>query len=186
MSASVLFSRCFPVQGRMRMRVLAVVANLAQVGIVLAIFIELGLRLGGWVILGLFLLLLIALLNQIVVFFFAVNKVVHQPLVGPGKEPVKRRDYRVTYAMAPQPTVIIDEHPYSVLDLSENGMRFYIDCQEGLKKHFGGRISLLCGQSLSFQGTLVRRQKYEAIASFNQALDRSVLVKEGNMLKAIQ
>lgn len=168
------------------MRVLALIANLAQVGIVLAIFIELGLSLGGWVILGLFLLLIIALLNQIVVFFFAVNKAVHQPLVGPGKESVKRKDYRVTYTMPPQPTVIIDEHPYSVLDLSENGMRFYIDRQEGLKKNFGGRISLLCGHSLPFQGTLIRRQKYEAIASFNQALDRAVLVKEGNMLKALR
>ena len=167
------------------MRVLAVIANLAQVGIILAIFIELGLSLGGWVILGLFLLLIIALLNQIVVFFFAVNKAVHQPLVGPG-EPVKRRDYRVTYTMPPQPTVIIEEHPYSVLDLSEKGMRFYIDRQEGLKKSFGGRISLLCGQSLSFQGTLIRRQKYEATAAFTQALDRAVLVKEGNMLKAIR
>ena len=168
------------------MRVLAVIANLAQVGIVLAIFIKLGLSLGGWVILGLFALLIIALLNQVVVFFFAVNKAVYHPLVGPGKEPVKRRDSRVSYTMAPQPTVIIDEHPYSVLDLSENGMRFYIDREEGLKKNFSGRISLLCGQSLPIQGTLIRRQKHEATASFNQPLDREVLVKEGNMLKAIQ
>lgn len=168
------------------MRVLAVIANLAQVGIVLTIFIKFGLSLGGWVILGLFALLIIALLNQIVVFFFAVNKAVHQPLVGPGKEPVKRRDFRVTYAMAPQPTVIIDERPYSVLDLSENGMRFNIDSQEFLKKHFSGRISLLCGQSLPFQGALLRRRKHDAAVSFNQALDKALLVKESNMLKAIR
>ena len=167
------------------MRVVAVIANLAQVGIVLAIFIRLGLDLGTWIILGLFCLLIIALLNQIVAFFFAVNKPVHHPLVA-AANPAKRKDYRVSYAMAPQPTLIINGHPYSVVDLAENGVRFAMDSQEGLAKQFSGRISLLCGRSLPFTGSLVRRQQDEVAVIFNQPVDRTMLVRESNLIRAIR
>ena len=165
------------------MRFLAVIANILQVCIVLVIFSRIGLDFGGWVSLGLFLLLLIALLNQVVIFVYSVNKAVHHPLFEFRRPMAKRKDLRVVYSMAPQPTVIIENHPFNVLDVSENGMRFVIAKEQELKKHIQGRISFLSGQSVMFQGNVIRRQKDEATIAFAHPVAQDVLSKEIRMLQ---
>ena len=165
------------------MRFLAVIANIVQVCIVLAIFTRIGMDFGVWVILGLFILLLIALVNQIVIFAYSVNKAVHHPLIEFRRRPAKRKDLRAVYPVAPQPTVIIEDRPYSVLDIAENGMRFVIPKDQQLKKSIFGRISLLSGQSIMFQGKVVRRQKNETTIVFTQPVAQDVISREIRMLQ---
>jgi len=161
------------------MRVFAIAANLVQMGILLAIFLTKGLALGGMIILALFILLIIALINLLVLLFYAVNTAAHQSLVGGDKAPVaKRQDLRVTYALGPQPMLSLDGQRYAVMDISERGVRFIIERGGRLKKRLRGKITLLNGETLAVRGSLIRREGNEATLALKTLIDYNTLLKE--------
>lgn len=165
------------------MRVFAIAANLVQMGIVLAMFLAKGLSLGGMIILALFILLIFAFINLLVLLFYTSNTAAHRPLVGEDKAPVaKRQAMRVTYALGPQPTLSLGGRRFAVADISEGGVRFIIERGGRLKKRLRGKITLLSGQTLSIQGTLIRREGNEATIALKSIIDYHILLKEKQAL----
>lgn len=158
------------------MRAAAVVANLVQMVLILTIFIGHGISLGGWTILALFFLLLIAFINLVVLLFHSPDSPV---LIASEKKGItKRQDFRVTYLTNNQPVLAVGHQHYSVLDLAESGLRLSIGRHERLKKRIRGHMTLLCGESLDIQATLMRREGNEAAVVFKQTIDYHTLLKE--------
>lgn len=168
------------------MRLLAIIANLAQLSVVLLLYFNFREQPGGWVIPSLFGLLIVTLLNLLVLLFYTANRAIHQPLFGPDREAVKRADLRIAYVSAPHPTVIVNDKPYNVLDLSERGIRFNADADESLPKRIKGRITLLSGRSLPFSGTLARRQGDQASVRFTSPIDKQVLLGENCLVQSVK
>ncbi len=158
------------------MRAIAVVANLIQMVLILTVFIAHGLSLGGWTILAFFFLLLIAFVNLLVFLYHVPANQVRVPSEKKGI--TKRQDFRVTYVTGTQPILTIGHKRYSVLDIAETGVRFSIGRHEHLKKRVRGHMSLLCGESMDVNATLIRRQGNEAAIFLKQSIVYHTLLKE--------
>ncbi len=158
------------------MRVTAVLANLIQMVIVLSIFLWKGISLGGWTILALFILLIIASFNLLVLLFPA--GMARNGIVVDKKAIIKRQDLRVSYTAGPQPALTIGKQRYDVLDIAESGIRILIGRHERLKKRAKCHIDLLCGEVLNIKTVLVRRNGDEAALAFKPPIEYRILLKE--------
>jgi hypothetical protein len=164
------------------MRAAGIIFNLVQMVIVLAIFVLQGLTFGGWTILGLFILLIIACFNLLVLLFHGLSD---QNLIGGEKSLlVKRQDLRVAYRSGVQSVFAIGKQSFSVLDIAESGVRFSINRHEHIKKRFRARIELVCGETLNVKAIVVRRQADESAVRFKQPLGYAVLLKEKQAVAA--
>ena len=158
------------------MRATAILVNMVQMVIVLAIFVLQGLTFSGWTIFGLFLILMIAGFNLLILLFHGLSE---QHIIKPEKPPiVKRQDLRVAYGIGPKPDLIIGQQSFSILDIAESGIRIHIDRHETIKKRVKGRVDLLCGETMYVRASLVRRQADEAALQFRNPLGYSVLLAE--------
>jgi hypothetical protein len=161
------------------MRTVAVIANLTQMVIVLLVFLVQGSVFGGWTVLALFILLLIAFLNLLVLLF-------HSALADSGQSKlfrdrasiIKRRDLRVIYVGGKSPTLKIGLRKFDVADLSEKGIRFSIGRSEQLKKRPRCQLTLLSGPSLTFKAVLIRRKGGEAVLQFKHPIAYRTLIEE--------
>jgi hypothetical protein len=161
------------------MRIVAIVANLIQMLIILTLFLTQGISLGGSTIFAFFVLLLIAFINLLVLLFHSTLSAADRTQRRNEKGGlVKRQDLRVRYTPDARPELAVDKRCFSVLDLSENGVRIRIQRQEPLKRRFRGRLTLLSNQILSIQVCQVRRQGDEAALLIKQPLDWDVLSAE--------
>jgi hypothetical protein len=151
-------------------------ANLIQMIIVLAIFLWQGLTLGGFTILALFVLLIIASFNLLVLLF--PDSVDRGAIVDEKKSIIKRQDLRVSYSAGAQPALIIGKQRYDVLDVAESGVRILIRRHERLKRKTKCHIELLCGEVLNVKTQLVRRNGDEAALAFRPPIEYRVLLKE--------
>jgi hypothetical protein len=161
------------------MRTAAVIANLTQMVIVLLVFLLQGFVLGGWTVLALFILLLIAFLNLLVLLF-------HSALAGADQTKlfkdqasiIKRQDLRVTYVAGKGPALSIGPRKFKVMDLSEKGIRFSIGRSEQLKKRLQCQLTLLSGPELRFKAVLIRREGSEAVLQIKNPLPYQTLIDE--------
>ncbi len=161
------------------MRAVAIVANLIQMGIILALFLIQGLALGSSTIFAFFVLLLVAFVNLLVLLFHAALSATDQNTHRKEKGGlVKRQDLRVRYLNDARPELEVDNRCFSVLDLSENGIRIIIDRQVPLKRRFRGRLTLLSKKILNLKVTQVRRQGDEAALLIKEPIDWDVLSTE--------
>ena len=158
------------------MRVAAIMANLVQMIIVLAIFLWQGLTLGGLTILALFVLLIIASFNLMVQLFPDI--IDRGTIVDEKKSIIKRQDLRVSYAAGNQPVLTIGNQRYDVLDIAESGIRILIGRHERLNKKAKCHIELLCGEALNIKTLLVRRNGDEAALAFKPPIEYRILLKE--------
>lgn len=161
------------------MRLIAVVANLAQMTIILLVFLLKGVALGGWTIIALFLLLLIAFFNLLVLLFHSALSHKDQAGTAGDKTAItKRQDLRVVYMSDPYPILTIGKRRFSVSDLSENGLRIRIGRNESLKRRLRAQLALLCEETMNVKASLIRREGDEAALSLKQPIDYAVLLKE--------
>ncbi len=161
------------------MRAVAIIINLIQMFIILGLFFSVGLSLGGWTILALFVLLLIAFVNLLVLLFHSALSAADQThKTGEKIGLVKRQDLRVLYAAGSRPDLEVGERRFPILDLSENGIRISIDRQKQLRKRFRGRLTLLSQKVLTLKLTLLRRQGDEAALLIKNPIDYAVLLAE--------
>ncbi|MEJ2154279.1 MAG: hypothetical protein P8X96_03010 [Desulfobacteraceae bacterium] len=158
------------------MRIAAIMANLIQMIIVLAIFLWQGLTLGGLTILALFILLIIASFNLLVLLF--PDSMERGVIVDDKKTIIKRQDLRVSYVAGAQPALNIGNQRYEVLDIAESGIRILIGRHERLKKRAKCHIELLCGEVLNIRTLLVRRNGDEAALAFKPPIEYRILLKE--------
>lgn len=166
------------------MRVIAIIANLVQMAIVLSIFMLQGISLAGLTILALFSLLIIAAFNLLVLLFTGSS--ITGTIVKEKKAIIKRRDFRVGYALGRQPKLGIGNRHYDVLDIAEGGTRISVGRHERLKKHFQCRIQLLCGDILSMKAVVIRREGDEAALAFKSAVEYRTLQKEKQVVAGMQ
>jgi hypothetical protein len=161
------------------MRGFAVVVNLIQMGIILALFLTHGIGLGPASIFALFVMLIIAFINLLVLLFHsALTPLDQTPKSNEKIGLVKRQDLRVLYTSESQPYLQVKARQFPILDLSENGIRISIDRQEPFKKRFRGRLLLLSEQTPPMKLTLVRREGNEAALVFHQPIDYAVILAE--------
>ena len=161
------------------MRAVAVIANLIQMIIVLSVFLLQGFVLGGWTVFALFVLLMIAFLNLLVLLFHAALSGTDQTRIFKDSSPIiKRQDFRVTYKIHNGPMLTIGKRKFKVIDLSENGSRFSVGRNETIKKRMRGQLTLLCGRSIEFKAVLHRRQGSEAVIQFKYPISYDVLLEE--------
>ena len=147
-----------------------------QMVIVLAIFVLQGLSFSGWTIFGLFIILMIACFNLLVLLFHGLPD---QNLLQREKPTiVKRQDLRVVYGTGRKPELKIGRQSFSLLDLSESGLRISINRHEHLKKRVRVGIDLLCGETIHARAIVVRRQADEAALQFRRPLGYVLLLKE--------
>ena len=162
------------------MRAAAIVANLVQMVIVLSIFLLQGISLGGWTILALFILLIIACAN-LLVLLFAENT--DQGLIANAKKALtKRKDLRVSYASGLQPTLNFGGRKYDIMDIAESGARIVVGRRERLKKRVKSHVQLLCGESLTIKTVVIRREGDEVALAFKPPIEYSILLKERQAL----
>jgi hypothetical protein len=165
------------------MRIAAVVANLAQMAIILLVFLLKGVALGGWTIFALFLLLLIAFFNLLVLLFHSALAHKGPARRGPEKAAIiKRQDLRIAYVSQSCPTLMFGNRRFSLSDLSENGMRILIGRHEPLKKRIRGHVALLCGETVAVNATLLRREGDSAALVLKKPIDYAMLLKEKQAL----
>jgi hypothetical protein len=166
------------------MRAVAIIFNLVQMIIVLAIFVMQGVSFGGWAILGLFLLLMIACFNLLVLLFHGFED---QHLIEKEKPTiVKRRDLRVVYPPSRAPRFMVGQRAFSILDIAESGVRISINRNESLKKRLRARVQLICGETLNVRASVVRRHGDEVALCFKQPLGYATLLKEKQVINAPQ
>jgi len=163
------------------MRTAAILFNLIQMVIVLAIFVLQGLSFSGWTILGLFLILMIACFNLLVLLFHRFSG--HHIITQDKPAIVKRQDIRVVYGIGPKPDLVAGKQSFTILDIAESGLRIRINRHESIKKRLRCRIDLLCGESLNARAVVVRRQADEAALQFRHPLGYAVLLKEKQSVK---
>lgn len=167
------------------MRTVAIAANLLQMIIIVGLFLVHGIALGGLTIVAFFVLLIIAFINLLVLLFHAALSAEDRTSQRTDKGGlIKRQDYRVRYLRARRPELIIDDRRFSVLDLSENGMRIGIGRDEKLKRRFQGQITLLSGQTLDLQLFRARRMGNEAALLIKKPIDWDVITTEKELAAA--
>ena len=161
------------------MRTFAIIINLIQIVIIAGLFLTRGIALGAVVIASLFLLMLFALINLLVLLFHS-KPATTRHATGYGRKIglVKRQKLRVMYIGPSQPVLAVEGRHFPVLDLSEKGIRINVDRQAPLKKHLRGQLTLLSNAVLPLKLTLVRRQGNEAALSFKQPVDYAILLVE--------
>ncbi len=161
------------------MRTAAVIANLIQMVVVLLVFLLQGFVLGGWTVLALFILLLIAFMNLLVLLFHSA--LAHSDQTKLFKDQasiIKRQDLRVTYMAGKSPILAIGPRKFKVVDLSEKGIRFAIGRSEQLKKRPRCQLTLLSGPSLTLKAVLIRREGGEAVLQFKHPIPYQTLIEE--------
>lgn len=166
------------------MKIVAVVANIAQLAIILLIFFVRGLDLGTPVIFLLFLLMAVPFIN------FLSLLLANRPIWGPAlQEPqengmVKREAKRIHYSENRCPTLKIGKSAFSVLDLSEGGVRIDAASSTPFKKRLNGEIQLLCGERLRFKASVLRKVEGEVVFRFSTPIGTAILAEEMKALAA--
>ncbi len=159
------------------MRILAVVANLIQFAIVLAIFFTGGSSMEPLATAGLFLLMIIAFVNLLALLFHHHFPEAEQD-DGRRRGTIKRRDIRVSYILGPRPYLETGKRRFEVQDLSERGVRFRVYPPVKIRRRIKGRIRLLCGRVIDVKGTVIRRQGDEVAICLRDPIPYPVVLAE--------
>ena len=161
------------------MNIAALVANVLQLLIILAVFFIRGLDLGPLVIFLLFLLMPIPFINSLALFF---SKRPISASSADGNGLIKREAVRVLYEEDRCPVLTVGDTAYTVRDLSEGGVRIRAGAQIPFKKKVNGDIRLLSGDRIRFKATVVRREEGEVVFKFTDPVGTAILMEEKKAL----
>lgn len=165
------------------MHLFSIIANSTQIVLLLGCFVIYGPHLAGPVILIFFLLLLIGFLNLLSQLFHAGSPAGLLLFTGKRTPLTKRQNMRITYSGGTRPTLIIDCGRFRVLDIAENGVRFSVASRQRLKRRIRGKIELVCGRTIAFDGKLLRRESDEACLKLKESIECSLIKQEKEALK---
>lgn len=167
------------------MKIAAVAANAAQLIIILAIFFIRGLDLGALVIVLLFLLMSVPFINFLALFFS------NRPMpISASKEILenglaKRIAMRVRYPEAHCPVMKTAGTAFTVVDISEGGVRIRVSQSTPFKKKVRGEIKLVSGVRIQFNATVMRRDEGEAVFRFADPIGTALLTEEKKAIAAV-
>lgn len=164
------------------MNIVAIVANAAQLIIILAVFYFRGLELGALVIFLLFLLMPIPFINFLALFF---TKRPLRESTGDkieDKAMIKREAMRVSYNEDRCPILKTSGTSFAVRDLSEGGVRIIASSAIPFKKKVSGEIQLISGDRFRFKASLMRREDGEVVFLFSDPIGTAVIMQEKKIL----
>lgn len=167
------------------MKIVAIIADIAQLGIILAIFFIRGLDLGALVIFLLFMLMSVPFINILALFFS------NRPMLKSASETiedsglVKRIAMRVRYPEAHCPIMKTAGTAFTVLDISEGGVRIRASLSTPFKKKITGEIQLISGGRIRFKAILMRREEGEVVFQFVTPIGTALLVEEEKTMAAV-
>ncbi len=167
------------------MKIVAIIADIVQLGIILAIFFIRGLDLGALVIFLLFMLMSVPFINILALFF------PNRPMLKSASETiednglVKRIAMRVRYPEAHCPIMKTAGTAFTVLDISEGGVRIRASLSTPLKKKITGEIQLISGGRIGFKAILMRREEGEVVFRFVNPIGTALLVEEEKTMAAV-
>ena len=70
----------------------------------------------------------------------------------------RRKDPRTEYLNIEGARLKIGEHEFEVLDISQIGLKFLNDKEVNLSEYISGKLTLLCGESIDIEGSLIWEQ----------------------------
>ncbi|WP_319408424.1 PilZ domain-containing protein [uncultured Desulfosarcina sp.] len=166
------------------MKIAAIIANTAQLGIILAIFFIRGLDLGALVIFLLFLLMSVPFINILAHFFpnRPMPRSVSDNIADNGL--VKRMAMRVRYPESHCPVMKTAGTAFTVVDISEGGVRVRASLSTPFKKKINGEIHLISGGRIRFKAIVMRREEGEVIFQFVDPIGTALLVEEEKAMTA--
>ena len=166
------------------MKIIAVTANIAQLGIILAIFFIRGLDLGALVIFLLFVLMAVPLINFLTLFF------ANRPMLESGSAHiqnnrlVKRAAKRVRYPKALRPVMKTAGTAFTVIDISEGGVRIRASQATPFKRKVLADIHMISGALIRFKASVMRRDETEVVFQFADPIGTALLTEEENAIAA--
>ena len=166
------------------MKLAAIVANAAQLTISLVIFAMRGLDLGALVIGLLFILMAVPFVNFLALFFSS------RSMTGAAADEieanglVKRVAMRVHYRQAPFPELRTGGAAFTVLDLSEGGVRIRASPSTPFKNKVKGEIALISGARIRFKATVMRREEGETVFQFTDPIGTALLLEEERAMRS--
>ncbi|WP_319524222.1 PilZ domain-containing protein [uncultured Desulfosarcina sp.] len=166
------------------MNIAALVANVIQLLIILALFFIRGLDLGPLAIFLLFLLMPIPFINFLALFFTKRSIAADSADDSTGNGLIKREALRILYEEDRCPVLTVGETAYAVRDLSEGGVRIRAGAQAPFKKKVNGEIRLLNGDPIRFKATILRREEGEVVFKFTEPVGTAILMEEKRVLAA--
>lgn len=86
--------------------------------------------------------------------------------------------------MTNKPKLNIGKNKYEVLDASQQGLRFLKKVKGKLPDYIGGKLTLLCGESVSVEGFLVWEQDDDFALYLKNGIPTAVIQKEGLYVQA--
>lgn len=161
------------------MKILAVITNIIQIGIILFIFFTKGLDLGGLVILLLFILIIFPFINFLVLLTVFRHGTEGDLAESQHNEVLIKRDVlRVAYNSDKKPVLLINKDSYDILDISETGIRFLNKQNSKFKKKIKGVVTLFCGVTMDISGIIVRRHENEIAVLLKNPIKQEIILKE--------
>lgn len=167
------------------MKIIAIVANITQLAIILAIFFIRGLDLGVLVIFLLFLLMLVPFINLLAFLFASRAALGWEAAEIAAEGMIKRKAMRIHYAEDHCPELSTDGIAFVVRDISEGGVRIIASADTVFKKRIEGDIKLLCGRTLKFKARVLRGDGSEVVLHFLKPIGTAALVEEKRALSEI-
>ena len=162
------------------MKLAAIIANIAQLVIILLIFFIRGLDLGAWVIFLLFLLLAIPFLNLLTLL--VCKRALFDAFSDEAGGIIKREAMRIQYGNAHYATLTTEGITFTVRDLSEGGVRINASSATTLKRKITGILQLLCDREIRFKATVLRREEGAVVLQFNHPIGTATLAEEKRSL----
>ena len=94
-----------------------------------------------------------------------------------------REYFRIVYPMNDRPTIMVGEHCFEVIDLSERGVKFFLNGSIGDKvfKKDGamqGTIMLHEGAPVEVEGRVVRATESEVVVNLRKGVRFSRIIRE--------
>ncbi|MEW6671861.1 MAG: PilZ domain-containing protein [Thermodesulfobacteriota bacterium] len=91
----------------------------------------------------------------------------------------EKREYpRVSYPVADKPRLKIGKKKYEVIDISQRGLRFLKNEKGMLPQHVNGKLTLLCGESFSIEGSLIWEQDDDFALYLKNIIPETLIQKE--------
>jgi hypothetical protein len=98
---------------------------------------------------------------------------------------VKRVALRVRYPEAHCPVMKTGGTAFTVLDISEGGVRIRASQSTPFRRKVGGEIQLISGTQVRFKATVMRRDEGEVIFQFADPIGTALLMEEEKAMAAV-
>jgi hypothetical protein len=164
------------------MNIAAIVANVAQLAIILVVFFLRGLELGGLVIFLLFLLMVVPFVNLLAFLLSSRTAQAWNDAEVQADGMIKRKAMRIHYSVDRRPVFSTDGIAYAVQDISEGGVRIVASADTVFKKKIDGEVLLLCGEVLQIKARVLRGEGGEVVLQFLKPIGTVALLKEKKAL----